>query len=243
MGKKVKKKIPMQKKPQKVQKKKVRIKYRKVFLFLFLLLLIIYGVSKIISLPITNIYIKGTTYLKDQDIIEEAKIENYPKWIETLPFMIENKLNKNPLIAKVKVYHKNIRELHITITENTPLFYNAVKEKQILKDGKEITEKYTVPVLLNYVPDKKYKVFQKEVQEIDTNILEKISEIKYNPNDKDDERFLLSMNDGNYVYLSLTKFEKINSYLNIMLEIEKKFDQKKGILYLDSGGYFEVLEK
>ena len=64
----------------------------------------------------------------------------------------------------------------------------------------------------------------------------KISEIKYDPNDIDKERFYLTMNDGNYVYLTLNKFNKINSYL----EIVKSFNDTKGILYLDSGEYFEI---
>ena len=44
------------------------------------------------------------------------------------------------------------------------------------------------------------------------------------------------MNDGNQVYLTLNKFTKIDNYLDII----KEFDNKKGILYLDSGEYFEV---
>ena len=42
------------------------------------------------------------------------------------------------------------------------------------------------------------------------------------------------MSDGNYVYLTLNKFMKINNYL----EIVKTFNNNKGILYLDSGEYF-----
>ena len=79
------------------------------------------------------------------------------------------------------------------------------------------------------------------MKKIPENIKQKISEIKYDPNEKDEERFLLSMNDGNYVYLSLYKFDRIHKYLDIMLEINKKFNNQKGILYLDSGDYFKVI--
>ena len=41
---------------------------------------------------------------------------------------------------------------------------------------------------------------------------------------------------GNQVYLTLNDFNKIDNYLDII----KEFDNKKGILYLDSGEYFEV---
>ena len=77
---------------------------------------------------------------------------------------------------------------------------------------------------------------------VDKNILEQISEIKYEPNDKDDGRFLLSMVDGNYVYITINKINMMNSYMDIMLEMQRKFENKHGILYLDSGKYFKVLE-
>ena len=43
------------------------------------------------------------------------------------------------------------------------------------------------------------------------------------------------MNDGNYVYLTLKKFDNINKYVDMI----KSFDNKKGILHLDSGEYFK----
>ena len=69
-------------------------------------------------------------------------------------------------------------------------------------------------------------------------VFERISSIKYDPNDVDSGRFLLSMRDGNYVYLSINKFTNINNYIKII----RKFENKKGILYLDSGEYFKVME-
>ena len=50
------------------------------------------------------------------------------------------------------------------------------------------------------------------------------------------ERFYLTMTDGNYVYITLSSFNKINNYI----EMYKQFQGKKGILYLDAGEYFEI---
>jgi hypothetical protein len=44
------------------------------------------------------------------------------------------------------------------------------------------------------------------------------------------------MNDGNLVYITVSKTDLLNKYLNIV----KKLNNKKGILYLDSGNYFEI---
>ena len=72
----------------------------------------------------------------------------------------------------------------------------------------------------------------------DMEVLKKISEIKYDPNEYDEDRFLLYMNDQNYVYVTLTKFDLLDKYN----ETVKKLNGKKGILYLDSGNYFEIKE-
>ena len=44
------------------------------------------------------------------------------------------------------------------------------------------------------------------------------------------------MNDGNEVYITSKRTNLLNKYL----EIVTKLDNKKGILYLDSGNYFEI---
>ena len=58
----------------------------------------------------------------------------------------------------------------------------------------------------------------------------------YAPNEVDKERFLLYMIDSNYVYITLSKIDKINKYNSIVQEL----DNKKGIIYLDSGDYVEI---
>ena len=46
------------------------------------------------------------------------------------------------------------------------------------------------------------------------------------------------MSDGNYVYITLYKLSSIDEYLKITSTLK----DKKGILYLDSGNYFEIKE-
>ena len=46
------------------------------------------------------------------------------------------------------------------------------------------------------------------------------------------------MNDNNLVYININKMNNLNKYVDIV----KKLNNKKGILYLDSGNYFEIKE-
>lgn len=202
--------------------------------FLIITLLIIYGIMQI---RITNIYIIDNEYLSDYEIIKLAKIDNYPNSIKNSSKTIKKRLEKNDYIKSVKVQKKGLlNEVYIYIEENVPLFFYQLKNKVVLKDGKEVKGSYNIPLVTNEISSEVYDEFIKKMGELDKDIIIRISEIKYDPNEIDNERFYLTMNDGNYVYLTLNKFEKINNYI----EIIRSFNNDKGILYLDSGEYFEL---
>ena len=221
-----------------IKKKKIKIRYGRLLLALLIFGLIIYLISKYLNFPIKNIFIYDNTLFTDQEIIDMAQISNYPSIITTKNTTIKKRLEKNALIKKATIVKRKLKEVHITIEENYPLFYDSTNKKVILKDKSEESLDIPTTVLINYIPDTIYKDFVDKMTIIDREILNRISEIKYDPNSVDEERFLLTMNDGNYVYLTLIHFEKINNYVEIL----KKFENQKGILYLDSGEYFKVFE-
>ena len=223
---------------KKKQKKHIKIKYGRIILALIILGLFIYLIGQIFKFPIKNIYIYNNTILSDQEIIDIAHLNNYPSIISTPNFRVKNRLEKNVFIKSAKVYKKKLKEIHIKIEENYPLFYNSTSKKTVLSNKSLTTVEMVSPVLVNYVPDTIYKDFLDEMSKIDRNVIDRISEIKYDPNSVDGERFIFTMNDGNYVYLTLIHFEKINNYVDIL----KNFENKKGVLYLDSGEYFQVYE-
>ncbi|MBP3766310.1 MAG: FtsQ-type POTRA domain-containing protein [Bacilli bacterium] len=219
-------------------KKHIKIKYGRVCIALIILGLTIYLFNQFVKFPIKNIYISGNTILSDQEIIDISGLTNYPSIISTENLTIKKRLEKNVFIKSAKVYKKKLKEVYIEIDENYPIFYDSSLGKTILKDKSKVDVDYTSPLLVNYVPDTIYEEFKNKMSTIDRSILNRISEIKYDPSNVDTERFLLSMNDGNYVYLTLIYFDKINNYVDIL----KNFENKKGVLYLDSGEYFQVYE-
>ncbi len=225
-------------KKNKHQKKHVKIRYGRIVIALLILLCVGIILYHTLDLSIRNIYVKNNHVLTDQQVIERAQLEDYPSTFEELSFFIESRLEDDIMIKSAHVEKDGLFSVTITVEENRPLFYDVNKNKVILLDGQTTDGNYVVPTLINYTPDKLYQKLQKKLAELDMVILSRISEIEYNPNEVDQSRFLLSMTDGNYVYLSLNQFQKINSYLDIM----KTFQNKKGILYLDSGEYFRILE-
>ena len=223
----------------KSKKKKRKINKKRIYTFLIFLILLVFFVYKLFNINIKNIYVLGNEYFTDQEIIDMAKIKNYPKSINNLSFNIKNRLEDNIYILSAKVYKKGfINRVYIEIEENYPLFYYKVEDKIVLYNGEKVTDKFTIPTVINQIPNTIYDEFIKKIKKVDKKILDRVSEIEYAPNEVDEERFFLIMNDGNYVYLTLNKFLSINKYIDMI----KSFNNKKGILYLDSGEYFDVFD-
>ena len=186
---------------------------------------------------IVNIYVTGNNILKEIDILNKTNLLDYPKIIDVNTKKIENNLINNPLINKVKVTKTFFGKVFIEIDENIPLLKTS-DNIYILSNGKmeEINLECQVPFLIGEVDAEIYDDFIKKMLLINHDTLIKISEIEYSKNELDNERFLMYMNDGNKVYITLSKIELINSYNDIYPTL----DNKKGVLYLDSGNHFEI---
>ena len=153
---------------------------------------------------------------------------------------IEKELLNDPLIDNVKVSKSLFGKITISIEENTPLVKMG-DNTYILSNGEmeDIKIECQVPFLKGEIDSDVYDNFIKKMQLINKDILIKISEIQYSKTEFDNERFLMYMNDGNQVYVTLNRINLINSYN----EIYPTLDGKKGILYLDSGNHFEIKTK
>lgn len=224
----------------KKQKKKKKLKKGCLTFILFILFIFIGGniIYYGFGHNIKNIYIYNNELLNDQEIIELANLQDYPNFYTSSSSKMIKGIKKNKLVKDVKVKKVLFNKINIYVEEYKILFLNQETNKYVLEDGKELlfNKNLIVPTLINYVPDTKYKSFIEKYNNIDKKVIQKISEIKYDPNDIDTDRFLLYMNDGNYVYLTLTKFDLLNKYNDAIT----KFEGKKGTLYLDSGNYFEI---
>ena len=223
--------------------KKKKLKLVNFLIFLLFLVGLFCGGNYILHVPIKNIIIKNINYLNDDYIIDLAGIKNYPSFILTSSKEMQNKLLKSSYIKKATIKKEWGFILEIDIDEAKPLFYNVTSNKYVLNNKKEVGEEsinsnFRVPRLINYVPDNKYNKFFKGMNSVSSAVLSQISDIEYLPNDYDKDRFLLYMDDGNMVYITLTKFKMINHYNEVLTQL----DNHKGILYLDSGNHFKIME-
>lgn len=223
----------------KKENKKKKFNYRKAIILILFLYIIFYMVKMFLTAPIKTILISGNNLVKDNEIIEISKIKDYPPIFLLNNKNIKESLLENELIYSVKITKKLDKTLKIDIVENKPLFYLKSEDKVVLSNGKQLDiEVFGIPTLINYVPDKYYNEFIENFSLLDTNIISTINYIEYSPsrNDKDElldeQRFLLSMNDGNIVYIVPNKVESLSFYLDILSNLSEK--DKKGTIYMDS---------
>lgn len=222
------------------QKKRIRkvrkLKIKNIIIALILLVTICLLILYILNAKIKNIYVIGNNIISDKTIIEDAKLINYPSFIKTKSSDIKKNILKNSYIKDVKVSKKLFFKIYIEVKENKIL---AIKDNQLILENEKIIENtYNItsaPTLINDITPV-IDEFCKYFALVDNSILTKISQIEYSPNNVDNLRFLLYMNDGNSVYVTLTKIEKINKYNNI----KDQLGNNLGILYLDSGDYYEI---
>lgn len=221
-------------------KKRVRRKFNflKFLVFLLIMYLLYFVVMYLFDIKTKNIVILNNNYYSDEVIIETAGISNYPEFLTLSKSKIKKKLLKLDLIEDVTISKKYGSIIEINVTEKKILYYVRSNNVYKVSDGKSysLDNVNGVPVLINYVPEDIEKKFVNSFKNTNSNIISLISEIEYSKTSYDDERFLLYMNDGNEVYITVLKAQTLNKYI----EIVKKLDNKKGILYLDSGNYFEI---
>lgn len=218
------------------KKRKRKLKISRIFLVLILLGLIVFGIFLLSKMKVKGYYIVGNTYYTDNQILEKTGLDKYPSYLFTNSIVINRRVRNDNLINNIEIKHKINGMFEVIINENKILYYDDIKRKSVLNNKKTVDYyNENIPVLVNEINNKKvYEKFLIKLDRLNDNIIKNISEIKYEPNDLDKERFLLSMNDGNYVYVTLSKFSNINNYL----EISNTLGDRKGILYLDYGNYF-----
>ena len=228
----------MTKKKVKVRVKKRKLKIGRVLLCLLVIVLLVSSFHYLRKLPIRNIYIIGNNIVPESEILELSGIKNYPSFIDTSKGNIIKKIKTNDYIKNVKVEKKLWGKVYIYIEEKKILcVYNS---KLLFEDATLIDNIYNIssyPILISDISNV-FDKFVNKFSKVSNETLYQISEIEYTPNEVDNDRFSLMMDDGNLVYVTLNKITKINKYNSIY----SSMNGKKGIVYLDSGDYVEIKE-
>lgn len=212
-------------KTKKVKRKKLRL--GRVFVFVCLIILIVFGVKNIDKLKARNIVVSGNKYVKTSEIINLGGLEASTSYINPKTKKICSNIKQNKLIKSCKFKRTKDLNLVLEVEEDTPLFYYSHEDKLMLKSKKLVNIKNTfgVPNLINYVPKDVLDEFTAKFGELKTTLVKNISEIEYTPSKNkkdeviDDKRFMLTMNDGNTIYINNKNLKILNKYDKIYASI------------------------
>ena len=221
--------------------KKIKNKKKKIYKFLGILVSIVLIVLYILNIRIKNIYVKNNHLLSDQEVIELAGIEKYPKLFSVSTNKMINKIKMSQIVESVKIKKNIFGRVDIDINEYNMVLKDEVDNGIYLASGEKIKTDEVIlgiPSLINVADQDILKDFLEKLDKIDKDMLANISEIEFTPNEYEKDLFLLYMNDGNYVYITTLRLNNLNKYGEVL----KQLDGKKGILYLDSGNHFKVME-
>lgn len=218
------------------QKKRRILRLLIICLVLYVFVAIVF---QIFGMNIKNIRVEGNYYFTEQQIIDMARLTDYPNFYYNNPFVIRRRLQREVMIQDVQVRIAWYNRVNITITERKRLFYDKREGVIVLSDGKTMENDFKqVPILINYVPRELYQKLIHSMDNLDQSIINRISDITYTPNEVDRERFALNMIDGNLVFINITRFNNLNRYDSI----KERINNHTGILNLDYGTNFEVRE-
>lgn len=220
------------------RKKNKKFNLKKFLIFTFSVLIVFFITKYVMNIRVKNIIILNNNYYSDEIIIEMAGLEKYPQIVKVNKSKIKKNLLTLKLIESVNIEKSFNGTVKIDVKEKNILYYDRSSESYAVSDGNkyELINVYGVPTLINYVPNDIEEKFINKFKNIDNDVIYIISEIEYSTSDYDKERFILTMNDGNQVYININRLELLNKYI----EIKREIGNKTGILYLDSGNYFEV---
>ena len=159
--------------------KKRKNKKKKIIKFLGVLAILSLLVMFVLNIRIKNIYIKGNKLLSDQEIIELAGIEKYPKLFSISSIKIKNKIKMNPIVESVIVNKNIFGRIDIKVQEYNLILKDETDKGIYLTNGKKLTIDEPIlgiPSLINVVEEDILKDFLKKLDKVDKNILANISE-------------------------------------------------------------------
>lgn len=202
-----------------------------------------YFVSELSNIQV--IHVQGNTEISKEEIIEYTPIKVGDS-IWDVYFRRDQATktlaDRHPQIKSGQLELKDMNEYILTVEELGSMGYLEREETyyKVLDDGEVLTEEYPTPgggspVFENFDDEEVFKDFSEQFKQLPNAVTQLISVVQYAPNESNDSRLLLTMNDGNAVKASIPSFSERMSYYTAMLEAVAG---EIGTFNLETGAYF-----
>ena len=196
------------------------------------------------ALPISHIQairITGSHFLSEQYILDTAAISENDRFYLTIPSLVRNRLESNPLIETAEVTMNDDQTVSIAVTESEMIGYRYIdKPEVVLKDGSVIALESAyldlvamIPLITGFEDGQKLAKLVSAFQNVDQEVIEDIAEIREYPLSYDPEAILVLMRTGGYFIGGYYTMQNINSYNEVYA---LQADKSKCLFSLESEG-------
>jgi cell division protein FtsQ len=232
-------------KEQRKQRANRRLLFFLSFFFL-LLLLMVYFQSPLSH--VRNVIVQGNYFVTEADIIKLSKINNGTSMWNLEKEEVTDRLLSHKEIANVSIDRQFPSTVRLNVEEYSRIgyLYRDDKYYPILETGQYLDElpknefPADAPFLIDFTQGEILAELSAELQKVSSRLIERISEIYYEPTDNDALAIVLYMTDGIEVHTSIRNLsENLAPYPSIVKELD---ENKKGILHMRMSPYFEELE-
>ena len=215
-------------------------------IFFFLISAIVYLQSPLSY--IKNIEVTGNQVISEKEIIERSGLSSETNIWVINKSSVTDAIKEQPIIKEVEVKRKLPQTVQLEVKEHKVIGYvkNDSKYHPVLENGTlvksvNIPFKGDKPLLHNFHEEQYLQRISEELSQIPEHVFQLISEITWDPTDKNKYKIILYMNDGFIVNATLRDFaNKMALYPSIAAQIDP---DEKGIIHMGVGTYFEKIEK
>ncbi len=220
------------------KRKKKKLNIKRTLAFCLFIYILCYGIYYLVNQPIKHIEINGNNLVTDNEILRASKLKDYPSIFKYSNRTLEKRIKNIKLVNDVDVKKWFGHIIKIEIKENKLLFY--YEDKIVLSNGNfiktDIENVYGIPTFIGNIKTDILNNFVKGFSELNDNIIYEMNEIEYYPslneNGKviDDDRFKITMNDGNTIVANSKSVSVLNKYNDIYASLGGKL----GTINLDT---------
>ncbi|MCG1008640.1 FtsQ-type POTRA domain-containing protein [Salinicoccus sp. ID82-1] len=224
-----------------------RPKFTRAHFYILLLLVLLLSVGTLIwyvfssASDIKTINISGNELISDEEVQDRLHFDEGTKMFSADLSQARENIALLPAVQSVELERKWWSQINVTVTEyralgyvaNNADYYPVLENAQILRGYPSAPKKAPI---LHYFEGREFNQLVENLDKVDAEILEGISEIYYRPSENSSTRIHMFMNDGQEIVADYrTIDEKMNYYPSVRKEIG---DPNSGVIDFEIGSSF-----
>lgn len=205
---------------RKIKKIRKRRNRRRIAIVLLLVGIAFYFISDYSNVRV--IEVKGNVFYTKKQIMDTSQVTYAMKSIMAPGFLIEKRLEEDPLIKDVSVSKTWDGVFRIKVEEENLVGYYEKDGKYYLllqgEDDKEIKDSKSLslaPYLVDLNKEQREQ-YAKALEEVETKNIRMISEVSHHETSYDKNMLKLIMQDGHIVYTSINGLKNVAYYREIL---------------------------